>query len=769
MVREFPAVEVRALLDDLRSSETVHTISGETMRALPVDRLAEVLELKPGVVAQGEELHVRGGRSGELAVTLDGMSLREPLRGRPMAVPMNALESAELVSGAPDAQHGGGIAGALNLRSADPAERPELLWKWQTDGGTETRYDRVTARLSSPILQGLGMVAAGDAWFDDSWLPSLRTESRHDVAGVALGWRDENQILGSFKIAPVSRPERFSAEVLVSRRMSQPYSPSWSVDGWIEVPVNLKETPKYSPVEQPGYIRYRAADHLAVTDDQQLATQIRLSTPRGPRHASLGLGWLRTRTWTSIAGRRQAHDPIERPRFGSALDNDRFYVLWGDDPLYRESGSDVYSVRGDAEIVGRRGTLGVGVGVSREDARLYEMDHLPLAARSADPLGTLPLDSVRTYDVSAPAAFSYVQGRWQFEGMVLNAGVRAEYFTAGSAADDQTLPGDGAGIWSFGPRLGVAYPISVRDVFSLAYVRLQQSPGRDYLYDQRTVIGNRQPLGNPALGPATSISYQAAVKHLFGPAWAMQSAVFYRDIYGQVGALDAEVPQGPINLRYVDEDQGHAVGFEWTLTHSPDVARRIEASYTWMQAWGNESRPEGDPFGAVRSARTPAIGNQPLSWDRRHTIALSGAWRWRERWQFGWSSVVGSPFPWTPKPLRQPFSDLSVVNSRRLDWTENTNVSLQWSPRYALGLTFGIEARNLFDGQYERAATVDGSPNPVINTTYDDYGAYRTETGLGGGAYWSQLPGTEGHWVPVHDARLYNAPRSVRASIGARW
>jgi hypothetical protein len=66
--------------------------------------------------------------------------------------------------------------------------------------------------------------------------------------------------------------------------------------------------------------------------------------------------------------------------------------------------------------------------------------------------------------------------------------------------------------------------------------------------------------------------------------------------------------------------------------------------------------------------------------------------------------------------------------------------------------------------------SVDGYPNPVIDTLYDDYGAYRTETGLGGGAYWAQPAGDgDGYWVPVHDPRLLNPPCTVRVSVGATW
>ena len=265
--------------------------------------------------------------------------------------------------------------------------------------------------------------------------------------------------------------------------------------------------------------------------------------------------------------------------------------------------------------------------------------------------------------------------------------------------------------------------------------------------------------------PATSISYEAAVKHIFSTAWALQSSVFYRDVYGQIGSHDEDIAQGPVNLQYDDEDNGHALGFELAVHHTTGDHVRFDAVYTWLQAWGNESRPEGDPYGPIRSPEIPAIGTQPLSWDRRHSFALSGTWS-SPVWSFAWSTTVGSPLPWTPKERREMFTDLGVVNSRRFGWVESTNLSVGWSPPRALGLQLGLEVRNLFDGRYERIATVDGYPNPVVNTLYDDYGAYRTETGKSGGAYWSTITD---EWIAVHDPRLYYPPRMVRASVGARW
>lgn len=760
IVREFPAYEVSAPLYDLRSSQTVHEISGAALRAYPVDGLVDVVALQPGVVAQAEELHVRGGRAGETVVSLDGLTLNEPLRHRPMELPLLALQSVDLISGAPESRYPGSLAGILDLHTVDPGERLAGEWRWQTDGGLDTRYDRWSGRVSTPLpILGLGVVAAADATLDDTWLPSLRSPTRHRVAGLSLGWRDENRILGYLKVATVAAPRRVSLQVLASRRVSKPYDPMWSLDGWVGFDGN--GFVHYSPDPLPGYQRYRAADHLAITDDRQLGTLLTLASVRGSRRATLGLGWLRTRTARTPGGVHEIPDAPPGVVFSVDAFGDPFHVHLGDDPLYRVSGSDVYTLRGDVESAAiGRGAIKTGVGLTYEDVRMDELDVT---------LFNQPrLDSLRAYHATAPGGFAYAQGRWESGGLVLNAGLRAEYFTAGPQADDQTLPGSTRGHLSLSPRVGIAYPISPRDIFSMAYVRMQQDPARDLLYDQRRGISNRQPLGNPALQPARILSYEAAVKHVISTRWALQTSFFYRDLAQVAGARTDTLSNGEVDLLYTDEDQASAAGLELSLIHARDERHRLEVHYAFMHAWGFESRPEGDPYGPVREVRTAPISEQPLSWDRRHSLLLSGTWGWRDRLSLSWSTIVGSALPWTPKSRRQPLADVTVVNSRRFQWTEVTNVNVHWSPPYVLGFTFGLEARNVFGTRGERAATVDGYPNPAINTVFDDYGAYRTETGVGGGAYWTDGGGTP-HWVPVHDPRLFNPPRALRASVGKRW
>src|SRR5206468_6125463 len=85
VVRRLEEVVVRASpLHDLLSSESVQLVTHQDLQSLPVDGLADAIALKAGVVVQGEELHVRGGRAGETPLLLHGLPPGEARPGTPM-------------------------------------------------------------------------------------------------------------------------------------------------------------------------------------------------------------------------------------------------------------------------------------------------------------------------------------------------------------------------------------------------------------------------------------------------------------------------------------------------------------------------------------------------------------------------------------------------------------------------------------------------------------------------------------------------------------
>jgi hypothetical protein len=206
------------------------------------------------------------------------------------------------------------------------------------------------------------------------------------------------------------------------------------------------------------------------------------------------------------------------------------------------------------------------------------------------------------------------------------------------------------------------------------------------------------------------------------------------------------------------------------VRHETDTGQHVALTYTFMDAWGRASDPNGPDFGPPVGPRPLPLGTHALDWDIRHSAAFTAQLHTASEWEFSWVTLVQTGTPWTPVTRRAGqappvTSDPGVVNTRRLPWNENTDVAVRWSAKFLFGARALLNVTNLFDNRAQRRVTIGGSPNPVINTLEDDYGAYYTETGAPGGAYYDPSPGRASEWVPVHDRRLTPRPRTIRVGI----
>jgi hypothetical protein len=414
------------------------------------------------------------------------------------------------------------------------------------------------------------------------------------------------------------------------------------------------------------------------------------------------------------------------------------------------------------------------------------------------------VDSLRTYHTHAPGAWAYVQHRGEREGLVWNTGLRLQMFSAGDArARAGASPTTGAplpdvrgrgSIWTLSPRIGLVIPLSVRDAVSASYARIHQDPPRDFLADNRLLIYNRRPLGTPTLEPSELLTYQMGLKHLIDARWSIQLSVFHRDLFGQIGIVNDPYFTGTFRPRYANSEYGHATGFEAALLAGSrdgptpagsrrSVLRRFLAGefslrYTFTNAFGTISGPDGWAYGPPFGFRPLAIGEHPLDWDRGPVLSFDAVWREARVFTLAWVTQASGGIRWTPTidtlvPGGDPpgtLSNLTQVNSRQLPATERTDVSLRLEPRRLRGVRLLLDVRNLFDSRGEVLTSVAGYPNPFVNSTRDDYEGYRTLTGNSGGAYWDpRLNGGAGGWVPVNDPRLQRPPRSVRMGFEVGW
>ena len=159
--------------------------------------------------------------------------------------------------------------------------------------------------------------------------------------------------------------------------------------------------------------------------------------------------------------------------------------------------------------------------------------------------------------------------------------------------------------------------------------------------------------------------------------------------------------------------------------------------------------------------------DQPLDWDQRHTLSVQAVVRDPGKWGFRMQWLYGSGFPFTPAFRNDRRPDPALENSRRQP--SNSRLTIDGDKYYKVwgqNVTLFFDARNVLNTQNIATISVNGFPNPYINTAGDDYTIYYTETGRVGGAY---LQDTNGDnvldWVPVRDPRVLEEGRNVRIGI----
>ncbi len=106
---------------DLTGSKS--TINRDEIESLPVASFTELLSMQAGVVGSGSNLHVRGGRSNEVAYLVDGMYVQDPLLGG-LATQINndAIQEMSLLSGTFNAEYGNALSGVVNIVTREGAD-----------------------------------------------------------------------------------------------------------------------------------------------------------------------------------------------------------------------------------------------------------------------------------------------------------------------------------------------------------------------------------------------------------------------------------------------------------------------------------------------------------------------------------------------------------------------------------------------------------------------------------------------------------------------
>jgi outer membrane receptor for ferrienterochelin and colicin len=757
-----------------------------------VDSYKDAIGLKAGVINQGGELHFRGGRGDEVLTVVNGIASRNPLRAEGVDLGLLAVSSSEQVLGGMDAQYGNALSGVINLTTREGGEKFGGEVRYFTDRYGEhdkefNNFERVSVGFGGPFLfPKTNYYVSYEGTWSDTYLRNTVEYNEHRFLDfIRVGLRQANAVNLSSKFTyKVTPNQKLNFEFIQNNTIDGRYHNRWNRNGFVQTmqdstaPTDGTITQRYGtwayyPVDS-SYVPMNTAAHLPVVEAnyQQLALTWRHTLSVGEIYniRASRQQWESTedvldrQLWEYQQTPNNYYDPLNRL-------NGAYYVTNGDYPFYERRHTTTYTLNGDyskrigkpAELGGHPHNVMVGGDINYNDLS-FLLTQFPNVLDANGNYGATR-DEFQNYN---PEGSFFMQDRWEYEGMVLNAGLRYDSFSVGNQISSSEVADKVKTQWS--PRIGIAYPISDRDVMSFHYGRLFQVPDRLYLYQGRNISAEAR--GNPNLEPQTTISYQLGVQHLFSKEIYGQFGVYFKDIFGLLTTVQQEVPGFAITVpTRVNGDYASSRGVEMTLIKRHSHGFSGELNYTYGNATGTAS----DPNRALASSgnltdQFKPTSEQPLDWDQRHSVSATLRLGNERNWAASFVYQFGTGFPYTPEQREQRRQDPTLVNSERLPSRSTLSVQAERFFRvWGQNVTFYLQASNLLDARNITDLQPSLWPDNQVNP--NSYTVYYTETGRAGGAFLTQDLDGDGRedWYPVDDPRTFEQGRVIRLGAGVQF
>ncbi|UCD93394.1 MAG: TonB-dependent receptor [Candidatus Zixiibacteriota bacterium] len=168
---------------DIRQTSTEHIISKDEITTMPVQNVDQLLKQTAGVVTTNEgEIIIRGGRVGEVAYIVDGVTIGDPLGGYgPMNLGLSltsgSIQEISIIKDGFDPEYGNALSGIIKITTqTGSAENTNATLEYITDdfgNSTLNEYSRNSDRLAftlsgpDPILRSRILPALGLNFLED--------------------------------------------------------------------------------------------------------------------------------------------------------------------------------------------------------------------------------------------------------------------------------------------------------------------------------------------------------------------------------------------------------------------------------------------------------------------------------------------------------------------------------------------------------------------------------------------------------------------------
>jgi outer membrane receptor protein involved in Fe transport len=779
---------------DLTSSQT--NIDDSQIKTLPVESISEILSLQAGITkGAGGELHIRGGRSTEIAYNVNGVSAINPYDfGRTVQISTNAVQEVSVVSGTFNAEYGNALSGVVNTITREGGSKYTGTFSYYTgdyiSSSTDVFYNVDDfSPINNQVVEG---TFGGPIPLLEDNFSFFFSGRYNDDKGYLYGIR-QHTVYDSLSRDPLQANVLYIAETGDGAIVSM--NPSTDLN------TTAKLTFRPIPTIKINYdVVYSNSDYQSYSHNYKYNPDANynlmtwgLINSLEYRHA------VSNSTFFSLKGSYNIYDfkrylyPLldasgSEVSFNPSMSLDGLHA----DPRYQpDDKSNSYSsytfVSGGTQpqhFYQRSYTSEVKFDITSQVTNQHEvkfgakgkwdtMDFVffeVLRNRSNYLTPTIPnpVDQRGSIDIysRSPQQFSgYLQDKMEFTSMILNAGLRLDYFKANAVyAPDPFAPTknlvDADGKFTLSPRLGISFPITDEGIIHFSYGHFYQLPPFRFLYTNPEFedIAALPVYGNANLDPEKTVTYELGLQQQLTQTLAFNVTGFYKDVRDLLAIEQIRISSNSIYQKYVNKDYGNIKGITFSLTKRkmPDDLFGASLDYTFQVAEGNEVSSDAF-FIDLQSGRQSEKIPVPLNWDQTHTLNGVVTFGGDRDWTFTIVGNLGTGLPYSPQLYEQQI--YLKTNSGRKPLQTNVDLLIDKSfILYSTTLTIFLKVYNLFDTKNE-------------SFVYDDTGraTYSLEETKGGpqatNAISEEYPAIKSATEYFNRPNYYSAPREVRVGL----
>lgn len=755
--QEVVVTAVRPLVEIDRTT-SISYIDAESIANLPVQEVQDLLQLQSGVAydAQGR-LHLRGGRSGEVAYLVDGIPVTNQYSGgSKIEIENSWIQELQVISGVFNAEYGQAQSGVINIVTKSGA----------VDGfsGSAGVYSGTYLTSHPDVFTGADRLRVGEynleaslegplsflpdgSFFsnirfvrDDGWLHGERraliddtvpiqqyiqeaqqtASDRDNLVGIPI---PDSLLSGDRTLVAMNPRQRLSGHARIAFQPVQGVRATYALFLNDQERKSYQDSRRFSPDGQPTTTEWGANHLLSLTH-----------SPSARSYVQLGLSYQ-----TNTTSRSLFDDPLD-PRYQGQAYSANGFVFGGTSNSRAEATNSTTLAKLQAESQINNSNL-VKAGIEVQFHRVEEFSQVTISDGPVyqPPTQRVPAGNTAGNDlyVQKPReAVAFIQDKLEIDELVLNAGIRFDYWdpNASIPANLEAPTDSQNGIrlatdfvsagrsMQLSPRLGLAFPISERGVVHVSYGRFFQVPRFSYIYrnsEFEVELGDLQTImGNANLKPERTTAYELGLQYSMARDWKLELTVYYKDIKNLLGQEIINTVDKKVYARYVNRDYGNTKGFAASLIRQYTGSFGVTLDYTYQVARGNASDPNAVFFNnQTKPPIEPEKQVLPLDWDQRHslngTVIMgdpSGATL----------SLIGrfaSGQPYTPN---NPRSQLSTQLENSESKPSLLNIDVNIARRFRMA---GYSAR-----VYAKAFNVLDRLNPrsVYTSTGNPFHPYRT-------------------------------------------